>query len=97
MPEERPGLVDRLADLEVIGRVEGVAEGGRVDGFEDLEHPGGGVAVDPLLVLEEQGHAPLGGDLGLLGHPAEDLVAVLRGVVACGDVVAEDPDPRGMS
>ena len=92
--EEGPGFVDGLADFEVIGGVEGVAEGWGVDGFEDVQGTRGGIAVDAFFVFEEEGDAAVESEAGEFGHAEDDLVAMGGGVVAGGNVEAEDADAR---
>ena len=66
---------------------------GRVDGLENVVDPGGRVAVDPLFVLEHEGHATLGRTLGDLAHAAHHLGSMPSGIIARRHVEAEDPNP----
>ncbi len=91
--QQAPGLVDVLADLDVIGRVESMGQARGIDSLEQVADARGRVSIDSLLVLEQQRHAPALGPPRQLLHPGDDLVAVSRGVVAGRDVKAEDPDP----
>ena len=70
-----------------------LAERGRTDALDDVEHPRGDVAVDVLLVLVQQGHALTLGEVGQRPHPDEDVVADVLGAAAL-EVEREDPDVR---
>ena len=97
MPETRlqqaPGLVDVLADLDVIGRVESMGQARGIDSLEQVIDARGRISIDSFLVLEQQRHAPALCPPRQLLHPGDDLVAVCRGILAGRDVKAEDPDP----
>ena len=70
-----------------------MGQGRRINALEQVVDALGRVAIDTLLIFEQQGHAPALGPPRQLFHPGDNLLAVNRGIVAGRDVKAEDPDP----
>ncbi len=56
--QQAPGLVDVLTDLDVVSRIERMGQDRGIDALEQVADALGRVAVDSLLIFEQQGYAP---------------------------------------
>ncbi len=64
--------------------------------LEEIGDTGRRIAIDPFLVLEEQGDPTARLRAGQLGHPIDDRFAMRSRIVAGWDVEAEDANPGGL-
>ena len=69
-------------------------ERGRIDRLKDIGDAVRGIAIDSLLILEEQDDPAFARATGQLGHPLDHGIAVGCRIVAGRDVEAEDANPR---
>lgn len=80
------------ADFDEVRRIERCSEVRGVHGRENVTAAFGGVAVDVLFVLVNEGYSRFFGTRGFPSHPIHHFFTVVGGVVALRDIVGEHVD-----